>query len=49
MLTRLRESFDDPLFVRTQRGDCPTLRAQALAGPLKELLCNAEALLRPQS
>lgn len=48
MLTRLRESFDDPLFVRTQRGIAPTLRAQALAGPLKELLCNAEALLRPQ-
>jgi hypothetical protein len=26
----------------------PTLRALALAGPLKELLCNAEALLRPR-
>lgn len=49
MLTRLRESFDDPLFVRTQRGIAPTLRALALAGPLKELLCNAEALLRPQA
>jgi hypothetical protein len=23
MLTRLRESFDDPLFVRTQRGIAP--------------------------
>lgn len=27
MLTRLRDSFDDPLFVRTQRGIVPTLRA----------------------
>jgi DNA-binding transcriptional LysR family regulator len=27
MLTRLRESFDDPLFVRTQRGIAPAARA----------------------
>ncbi len=32
MLTRLRESFDDPLFVRTQRGVVPTQRAQELTG-----------------
>lgn len=48
MLTRLRESFDDPLFVRTQRGIAPTLRAQALACPVKELLGTIETLLRPQ-
>lgn len=47
MLTRLRESFDDPLFVRTQRGIAPTLRAQQLAAPVKELLGQVEALLQP--
>ncbi len=49
MLTRLRESFDDPLFVRAQRGIVPTLRAQALAGPVKQLLSDIDALLRPQA
>jgi len=48
MLTRLRESFDDPLFVRTQRGITPTLRAQELAAPVKELLGGIESLLQPQ-
>ncbi|MDG2514844.1 LysR family transcriptional regulator [Sphingobium sp. WW5] len=47
MLTRLRESFDDSLFVRSQRGVQPTLRALALAEPLKQILANVEALLRP--
>lgn len=47
MLTRLRESFDDPLFVRTQRGIAPTLRALALAGPIKQILGEIEALLQP--
>ncbi len=36
MLTRLREAFDDPLFVRTQRGVCqrqePRLSASPCAG-----------------
>src|SRR3989344_731623 len=49
MLTRLRESFDDPLFVRTQRGIAPTLRAQELAAPVKELLGGIESLLQPQA
>jgi DNA-binding transcriptional LysR family regulator len=49
MLTRLRESFDDPLFVRTQRGITPTLRAQELAAPVKELLGGIESLLQPQA
>ena len=31
ILVRLRESFDDPLFVRVQRGVVPTNRALALA------------------
>lgn len=47
MLTRLRESFDDPLFVRTQRGIVPTLRATELAGSLKQILGEVEALLQP--
>lgn len=47
MLTRLRDSFDDPLFVRTQRGIVPTLRAQALAAPVKQLLGEVEAMLKP--
>lgn len=47
MLTRLRESFDDPLFVRTQRGIVPTLRATGLAGPIKQMLRDVETLLQP--
>lgn len=31
MLTRLREAFNDPLFIRAPHGMVPTLRAQALA------------------
>ena len=38
MLTRLRENFDDPLFVRTSRGIVPTQRALALAPTLKRVL-----------
>ena len=49
MLTRLRESFDDPLFVRAQRGIVPTLRAQQLAVPVKQLLSDIEHLLQPQA
>ena len=48
MLARLRESFDDPLFVRTQRGVVPTLRAQGLAGPVKRVLGEIDAMLRPR-
>ncbi|WP_074013844.1 LysR family transcriptional regulator [Candidatus Sodalis sp. SoCistrobi] len=47
MLTRLRDSFDDPLFVRTQRGIVPTLRALALAAPVKQLLGDVEGMLKP--
>ncbi|TFY85355.1 LysR family transcriptional regulator [Pseudomonas nabeulensis] len=49
MLTRLRESFDDPLFVRAQRGIVPTLRAEQLAGPVKQLLSDIQHLLQPQA
>lgn len=47
MLTRLREAFSDPLFIRAPHGMVPTLRAQALASPVKQLLTDAEALLQP--
>lgn len=49
MLTRLRESFNDPLFVRAQRGIVPTLRAQQLAAPVKQLLTDIEAMLQPEA
>lgn len=48
LLTRLRDSFADPLFVRTQRGVAPTLRAQALAAPIKRVLAEINALLQPE-
>ncbi|OWV96333.1 LysR family transcriptional regulator [Rhizobium sp. R693] len=47
MLTRLRKSFEDPLFVRTQRGIVPTLRATQLTGPLKQVLADVERLFQP--
>lgn len=47
MLTRLRESFDDPLFVRAQRGLVPTPRALALALPVKRVLGEIEGMLLP--
>ncbi|MDU8500690.1 LysR family transcriptional regulator [Pseudomonas syringae] len=49
MLNRLRESFDDPLFVRAQRGIVPTLRAEQLATPVKQLLADIEGMLQPQA
>lgn len=47
MLTRLRESFNDPLFVRSQRGVVPTQRALELAGPVKQVLAEIAVLLTP--
>ncbi len=47
MLTRLRESFDDPLFIRSQRGIVPTERALQLEQPVKRILYEVELLLRP--
>ena len=47
MLNRLREAFDDPLFVRTQRGVVPTLRALELGEPVKHVLDGIETMLRP--
>lgn len=47
MLARLRDVFNDPLFLRTQRGILPTPRAEALAIPLKRMLADIETLLQP--
>ncbi|MDO6386644.1 LysR family transcriptional regulator [Uliginosibacterium sp. 31-12] len=47
MLTRLRNGFADPLFVRSQRGIVPTERALELAAPLKQILGEIDALLQP--
>ncbi|MGU1062143.1 LysR family transcriptional regulator [Pseudomonas aeruginosa] len=47
MLTRLRENFGDPLFVRAQRGIVPTQRALELGAPLKQVISEIGALLQP--
>jgi DNA-binding transcriptional LysR family regulator len=47
MLTRLRESFGDPLFVRAQRGMVPTQRALDLGPSIKQVLAGIDALLQP--
>ena len=47
MLTRLRESFGDPLFVRAQRGMVPTRRALDLRLPVQQVLAEIDALLQP--
>lgn len=49
MLKRLRHLFSDELFVRTSHGILPTPRADALAGPIKDLLGAAQALITPES
>lgn len=45
MLARLREIFDDPLFVRTSHGLLPTPRALELEPAVLELIRDAEALV----
>lgn len=47
MLTRLRDYFGDPLFVRTSHGMVPTLRASELAVPVKQILTDIAILLKP--
>jgi DNA-binding transcriptional LysR family regulator len=45
-LARLRDVFDDPLFVRSGRALAPTATALALAGPLHELLERTQTLVQ---
>lgn len=47
MLNRLRDAFDDQLFVRSQRGITPTLKAQSLVEPIGRILAEADQLLHP--
>lgn len=49
MLTRLRECFGDPLFIRNRHGITPTLRALELAIPVKQILAEVSQLLQPKS
>src|SRR5262249_55998887 len=49
LLKRLRRTFSDQLFLRTSHGILPTPRAEALAGPVKDLLASAQTLVRPKS
>ena len=49
ILNRLRDSFDDPLFVRTQRGISPTPRALALSGSIQRVLQDIDRLLKPDA
>jgi DNA-binding transcriptional LysR family regulator len=45
-LNRLRYLFDDPLFIRRDRGVEPTARALALAGPIRGALAEISETLR---
>jgi len=47
MLNRLRDYFDDPLFIRVPHGMVPTTRAEALAAPVKRILADIDVLLQP--
>jgi DNA-binding transcriptional LysR family regulator len=47
VLAKLRRTFSDQLFVRTSHGILPTRRAEALAGPVKDLLASAQYRLSP--
>ena len=47
-LGRLREMLGDPLFVRHPKGIEPTARANALAGPIADVLNRVRAIVRPQ-
>lgn len=48
-ISRLRDMFDDPLFVRGKAGFTMTARAAQLAGPVRETLLSLEGLLKPNS
>ncbi len=48
ILQRLRDLFDDPLFVRESRGISPTPRAEALAPKVKAALLGLQQLLEAE-
>ena len=47
-LARLRETFDDPLFVRTPEGMMPTPRALEISLPLKDAIERIRSTLAQQ-
>lgn len=47
-LNRLREIFEDPLFVRTVEGMAPTPRAEVLAGPIHRALIDVRTAFDSQ-
>lgn len=48
-LRRLRETFNDPLLVRTREGMIPTERAQAIQPELRHILSSIEQVVEPSS
>lgn len=48
-LRRLRDTFGDPLLVRTSEGMAPTERAQALQPLLRQILSSVEQVIEPGS
>ncbi|MBQ0785794.1 MAG: LysR family transcriptional regulator [Amphritea sp.] len=48
-LRRLRDTFGDPLLVRTGEGMAPTERAQALQPLLRKILSSVEQVIEPSS
>jgi len=48
-LARLRQTFDDPLFVRSGRSMVPTLAAQNLIGPVRDALRRLQAGIEAQT
>lgn len=48
LLARLRDIFDDPLFIRSQRGVIPTPKAEALAGRMRDVISRFDDLLEAE-
>ncbi|MBP0625072.1 LysR family transcriptional regulator [Cupriavidus sp. LEh25] len=48
-LNRLRDYFDDPLFVKTPAGMTPTIKAEALAGTVLEVMTAVRTRVLPQA
>jgi len=44
VLKKLRRQFDDPLFIRAQRGVTPTVKAESMAIEVREILDRIESL-----
>jgi len=49
LLARLRELFGDPLLLRSARGMLPTPRAMELLGPIRQVLDQVDAIVKPRA